>query len=241
MKKNYLVSMFSYVLTFLALFLGTASTQVYASPFVIDFEFGQTGNSGHISGDFLTSGVVFTRNSAFDPFPPPIGTGTATAENLTYYKGSTQGFANQSPDYSVAVGGGIDGSTQYGTIRADFFDPNTSLTGLVDGTVSVWFGDASSEIDNVSVQAFDASGIMLSEDTSLINNGGSNTEAFDILAVSGQQIAYVLISSDHPVAMDNFTFDTPVSPVPLPATLPMFLSAIALLSALKVKQKRRSA
>jgi len=102
--------------------------------------------------------------------------------------------------------------THSSPFRADFL-----ISGV--NSVSVAMGDYNADVDNLFVQAFNSSNVLLSSVGYVLSGG---TYGGPTLTVTGTDIAYVLFGSTgiyaNSVYFDNFTYDVATS-VPEPATL----------------------
>ena len=116
------------------------------------------------------------------------------------------------PDFTGRMSAGGAPFTHSSPFRADFL-----ISGV--GSVSVVMGDYNADVDNLFVQAFNSSNVLLSSVGYMLSAG---TYGGPTLTVTGTDIAYVLFGStgiySNSVYFDNFTYNVETS-VPEPATL----------------------
>jgi hypothetical protein len=125
----------------------------------------------------------------------------------------------------------FDNSNPY---RADF-----SVSGV--SSVSVDVGDNNQDPDDLFLRAYDAFDTLLSSFAISIT---SSFVGFETLTVTGTDIAYVVFGGAgqggrNNVYADNFSYQT-VSPIPLPAALPLLATAFGGLGFLARRRRRKS-
>ena len=111
------------------------------------------------------------------------------------------------------------------------FGSGQSIGGSFDGftvsSLSLVAGDSGGDIDTLNLQVFDAAGGLLGQ-TGVISSASSVPLSLSFAGIASffLEIEDVPAGFNGSSAFDNISFDVEISPVPLPASLPMLAFAL---------------